>query len=69
VHPQDQLGHHDAWYLEGRAWATVARRLCTITGFYRYAEAPELAVRCAEVLARLMAELADVTVAPPLPNP
>jgi len=25
--------------------------------------------RCAEVFARLMAELAGVTVAPPLPNP
>jgi hypothetical protein len=30
---------------------------------------PEVAVRCAAVFARLMAELADVTVAPPLPNP
>jgi hypothetical protein len=28
-----------------------------------------VAARCAEVFARLMAELADVTVAPPLPNP
>jgi len=32
-------------------------------------DSPEVAVRCAEVFARLMAELADVTVAPPLPNP
>jgi hypothetical protein len=30
---------------------------------------PDVAARCAEVFARLMAELADVTVAPPLPNP
>lgn len=30
---------------------------------------PEIAVRYAEVFARLMAELADVDVAPPLPNP
>ncbi|HWO59185.1 MAG TPA: phosphotransferase [Umezawaea sp.] len=32
-------------------------------------DSPDVAVRCAEVFARLMAELADVTVAPPLPNP
>ena len=32
-------------------------------------DSPEVAVRCAEVFARLMAELAEVTVAPPLPNP
>lgn len=32
-------------------------------------DSPEIAVRYAEVFARLMAELADVTVAPPLPNP
>jgi len=30
---------------------------------------PDVAARYAEVFARLMAELADVTVAPPLPNP
>ncbi|MET8004237.1 hypothetical protein [Nonomuraea glycinis] len=30
---------------------------------------PDVAVRYAEVFAQLMAELADVTVAPPLPNP
>jgi hypothetical protein len=30
---------------------------------------PDVALRCAEVFARLMAELAGVTVAPPLPNP
>jgi hypothetical protein len=34
-----------------------------------YGDSPEVAVRCAEVFARLMAELAEVTVAPPLPNP
>jgi Phosphotransferase enzyme family len=34
-----------------------------------HGDSPELAVRCAEVFARLMTELADVTVAPPLPNP
>jgi hypothetical protein len=34
-----------------------------------HGDSPEVAVRCAEVFARLMAELADVTVAPPLPNP
>jgi hypothetical protein len=32
-------------------------------------DSPDAAVRNAEVFARLMAELADVTVAPPLPNP
>jgi hypothetical protein len=34
-----------------------------------HGDSPEVAVRYAEVFARLMAELADVTVAPPLPNP
>jgi len=34
-----------------------------------HGDSPEVAARCAEVLARLMAELAGVTVAPPLPNP
>jgi hypothetical protein len=34
-----------------------------------HGDTPEVAVRCAGVFARLMAELADVTVAPPLPNP
>jgi hypothetical protein len=32
-------------------------------------DSPDVAARCAEVFAWLMAELADVTVAPPLPNP
>jgi Phosphotransferase enzyme family len=32
-------------------------------------DSPDVAERCAEVFARLMAELADVTVAPPVPNP
>ncbi|MFI6094008.1 phosphotransferase [Lentzea sp. NPDC051213] len=32
-------------------------------------DSPDIAVRYATVFARLMAELADVTVAPPLPNP
>jgi hypothetical protein len=32
-------------------------------------DSPAVAARCAEVFARLMAELTDVTVAPPLPNP
>jgi hypothetical protein len=32
-------------------------------------DSPDIAVRCAEVFARLMAELASVTVAPPLPTP
>ncbi|WP_017569676.1 phosphotransferase [Nocardiopsis halotolerans] len=32
-------------------------------------DAPDIAVRYAAVFARLMAELADVSVAPPLPNP
>jgi hypothetical protein len=32
-------------------------------------DSPDVAVRYAEVFARLMAELATVTVAPPLPNP
>ena len=34
-----------------------------------YGDSPDVAARCAEVFARLMAELAGVTVAPPLPNP
>jgi len=34
-----------------------------------HGDSPEVAVRCAEVFARLMTELADVAVAPPLPNP
>ena len=34
-----------------------------------HGDSPGIAARCAEVFARLMAELADVTVAPPLPNP
>jgi hypothetical protein len=34
-----------------------------------HGDSPDVAGRCAEVFARLMAELAGVTVAPPLPNP
>jgi hypothetical protein len=34
-----------------------------------HGESPDVAVRYAEVFARLMADLTDVTVAPPLPNP
>ena len=34
-----------------------------------HGDSPEVAARYAEVFARLMTELADVTVAPPLPNP
>jgi hypothetical protein len=34
-----------------------------------HGDSPDVAVRNAEVFARLMAELASVTVAPPLPNP
>jgi hypothetical protein len=34
-----------------------------------HGDSPGIAARCAKVFARLMAELADVTVAPPLPNP
>ncbi len=34
-----------------------------------HGDSPEVAGRCAEVFARLMGELAGVTVAPPLPNP
>jgi hypothetical protein len=34
-----------------------------------HGDSPGVAARCAEVFARLMAELAEVTVAPPLPNP
>src|SRR5579863_3962046 len=34
-----------------------------------HGDSPEVAVRCAEVFARLMTELAGVAVAPPLPNP
>ncbi|MFT7838603.1 phosphotransferase [Saccharothrix sp. BKS2] len=32
-------------------------------------DSPDVAARCAAVFARLMAELSDVTVTPPLPNP
>ncbi|MEV4476697.1 phosphotransferase [Nonomuraea salmonea] len=32
-------------------------------------DSPEVAVRCAEMFARLMAELAEVSVEPPLPSP
>ena len=38
-------------------------------GEVQHGDSPDVAARCAEVFARLMAELADVTVAPPLPNP
>jgi hypothetical protein len=38
-------------------------------GAVLHGDSPDVAARCAEVFARLMAELADVTVAPPLPNP
>jgi Phosphotransferase enzyme family len=34
-----------------------------------HGDSPQVAARCAEVFARLMNELAEVTVAPPLPNP
>jgi hypothetical protein len=34
-----------------------------------HGDSPDVAARCAGVFARLMAELAGVTVAPPLPNP
>ena len=34
-----------------------------------HGDSPDVAARCAELFARLMAELAGVTVAPPLPNP
>jgi hypothetical protein len=34
-----------------------------------HGDSPDVAACCAEVFARLMAELAGVTVAPPLPNP
>ena len=34
-----------------------------------HGETPDLAALCAGVFARLMAELADMTIAPPLPNP
>src|SRR5262249_62350020 len=34
-----------------------------------HGDSPDVAARYAQVFARLMAELADVTVAPPLPNP
>ncbi len=34
-----------------------------------HGDSPDVAVRCAQVFARLMAELVGVTVAPPLPNP
>jgi hypothetical protein len=38
-------------------------------GEVAHGSSPEVAARYAEVFARLMAELAGVTVAPPLPNP
>ncbi|MGH9187899.1 MAG: site-specific integrase [Acidimicrobiales bacterium] len=36
----------------GRAWATVARRLCTVAGFYRYAEQEGLLARSPAVHVR-----------------
>jgi hypothetical protein len=38
-------------------------------GEVQHGDSPEVAVRCAEVFARLMTELSHVTVSPPLPNP
>jgi hypothetical protein len=38
-------------------------------GEVSHGDSPDVAVRYAEVFARLMADLADVTVASPLPNP
>jgi hypothetical protein len=38
-------------------------------GAVLHGDSPGVAVRCAEVFGRLMAELCGVTVAPPLPNP
>ncbi|MCW6006552.1 hypothetical protein K1W54_18495 [Micromonospora sp. CPCC 205371] len=38
-------------------------------GEVSHGDSPDMAVRCAGVFARLMAELAGVSVAPPLPNP
>ncbi|HYK27683.1 MAG TPA: phosphotransferase [Streptosporangiaceae bacterium] len=38
-------------------------------GEVMHGDTPDLAALCAEVFARLMAELADMPVAPPLPNP
>jgi hypothetical protein len=38
-------------------------------GELSHGDSPDVAARYAEVFARLMAELADLTVAPPLPNP
>lgn len=38
-------------------------------GEVRHGDSPAVAAACAEVFARLMTELAGVTVAPPLPNP
>jgi hypothetical protein len=38
-------------------------------GYVLLGDSPDVAVRYAEVFARLMADLTDVTVAPPLPNP
>jgi hypothetical protein len=38
-------------------------------GVVLHGDSPDVAVRCAEVFARLMAELAGMSAAPPLPNP
>jgi hypothetical protein len=42
---------------------------CRPGGEVLHGDEPDVAVRYAEVFARLMAELADLTVTPPLPNP
>ncbi|WP_239124116.1 hypothetical protein [Rhizocola hellebori] len=39
------------------------------SGEVLHGDSPDIAMRCAEMFARLMTELADVTLAPPLPNP
>ncbi|TYB57461.1 phosphotransferase [Nonomuraea sp. PA05] len=42
---------------------------CRPGGEVLHGDSPDIAVRCAEAFARLMAELAGLVVAPPLPNP
>jgi hypothetical protein len=53
----------------GVGWLAVHAEELRPGGEVLHGDSPDVAVRYAKVFAQLMAELADVTVAPPLPNP